>query len=106
MAKHATYSVRDLMTLNVQLHVRDWAGLSERQKEIYNLRILHGCSLSEVADTLGWSYWTVAKESVRINAKIDALFSSLIEEHSDGGHDLRDATGLDITKLNLQDYLT
>ncbi len=72
-AKRAT-ELRRFGDYYAKVTVRDALGLSDRQVRIYNAHILHGRSLYEVADELGLSYSTIAKESMEITMRIQRYF--------------------------------
>ena len=58
--------------------VRDALGLTDRQREIYDLRVLRGWKLYDISAELDVSYSVACKESMEITAKIQRYFDSPI----------------------------
>jgi len=73
VAKRAT-ELRRFGDYYAKITVRDALGLSDRQIEIYNARILHGRSLYDIAADLELSYSTIAKENMEITERIQRYF--------------------------------
>lgn len=99
--KKMSTQIKKVLRLYDQVRVRDWAGLTERQKTVFTEHIINGLSLQELCDKMGASYSVIAHENVAINRKIEDLFSDLREDA-----ELRELTGLDPQRLRIDTFLS
>lgn len=65
--------LRWLASYEEVLRVRDALNLTDRQRDIFNLKYIHGDSNQQIADKLFLSYSTVSHELVQVRDKLAHL---------------------------------
>lgn len=59
------------------LRIRDSLNLTDRQRDVFNLKYIHGYSQQQIADKLHLSYSTIAHESSAIKSKLNNLTEAI-----------------------------